>query len=169
MSRNGEMRSTTRWQSSTSTAKLRPSPAAKWATSPGSFPIASGTGAAQADRVRQTLGGRVEMLARPPDDCHLGEAPIEEGAGLGEVKRAVFEPIQQGGRIDRRQREALRIKAEVGRAIPGTVPGGVDRLVQQAQPEWHVLRQGQQRQGAANRLAPWSDNLQPGGDRQRDA
>src|SRR5229473_5111261 len=88
--------------------------------------------AQQADRVRQTLDGGLESLACPPDDGHRGKPPIQESPGVGEVPRVILEPIKQGGGIDGSQRNALRIKAEIGRAVPGTVPGGVNRLVQQA-------------------------------------
>ena len=83
-------------------------------------------------------------------------------------ERSSSQYSRRGG-IDRGQGQALCIKAEIGRAIADPVPGGVDRLVQQAQPERRMLRQGQHRERAAHRLAPRCDDLEAGGDRERDA
>ena len=71
--------------------------------------------------------------------------------------------------MDPGQGQPLGVKAKVGSAVARTPPHVVDRLVYQPQSERHMLRQTQQRQGAAHRFAPWYEDLQAGGDRECDA
>src|ERR1700748_1813908 len=113
--------------------------------------------------------GGPEARASFPPSRRLGEAAIEKRAGVGKSRRAVVEPVKQRCSVDPRKGGALCVEREISSAVAGGVPDAVDRLIQQTQRQRRVLRQGQDDQCAAYAFAPGLDNLQPGGEREREA
>src|SRR5712672_2733556 len=125
----GARRSTTRRPSSTSTARAASGPAARWATSPASCRAAdlrSTRRAQQAQRVRQALGGSLEALAQLGQAVQIGQAALDERVGFDATGRAVIEPEQHRGGIDRGEARTLCVKAEIGCGVADRVPGAVD-------------------------------------------
>src|SRR5438067_1054133 len=80
-------------------------------------------------RVRQTLGRGLEALAQFGHPVQIGEAALDKGVGLDAARRAVVEPEQHRGAVDRGEAGALCVEAEIGRIVANRVPDAVDRLV----------------------------------------
>src|SRR5215204_4471036 len=46
------------------------------------------------ERVRQGVGGRREALAQPRQAVQVGQPALDKGPRIGELRRAVVEPVQ---------------------------------------------------------------------------
>ena len=129
-----------------------------------SFVLPGGTAAAAALHQARAVCRRAEraMVALTSiEGEEVGEAALDKCLGIGEIRRAVVEPVERRGGLDAGEGRALRVKAEIRRMVADAVPHRIDRVVEQAQREWRVVRQGQYRQSAAHRLAPRQQHLEP--------
>src|SRR3546814_10001793 len=58
------------------------------------------------------------------------------------------------------EQRALGVEVVVGRPVAGGVPDGIDRAVETSEAHRRVLRQGEEREAAAHRLAVGGDRLE---------
>ena len=92
---------------------------------------------------------------------HVVDATPDELAGRGRAGAVVAEPVEQGRGIDRRERRALGVPGEVAAVVAERIPDGVGGVPDRPGAVGGVVRQGEERDAAADGLALAGDEFEP--------
>ena len=92
---------------------------------------------------RPSLGPRHAPNSRfPLLEAHdVVDTPVEEAPGCLAALGTVVQPVEKCRAVDARQGRPLGVEIEIGAGVAGGVPDGVDRPVEQLQPQGRIGRQ----------------------------
>src|SRR5512139_1555104 len=110
---------------------------------------------------RQALAAAAPLRLELLEAHDVVDAALEEAARLVQLLAVVVEEHQHRGRVERGEDAALAVMVEVGRDVAGEPPHPVGRAPREPGGGHRILRQSEDREGAAERFLVRIDHLDP--------